>query len=150
MSLPEPGNRIMRRNILRLIVPTTLIAAVPLLAEPTPSADRTPSKNANSKKAPAKIDAVPKSVPAAPLVEGWNYVKGEWIHSDGYKYVNGKVTPTGTQTYKRPPKPPSKALLNSVKIKTTPTPAPGSAAEKAAEKERNLRPIPASQTGTRL
>ncbi len=28
-------------------------------------------------------------------MEGWNYVKGEWIHSDGYKYVNGQVIRTG-------------------------------------------------------
>lgn len=146
ISLREPGNRIMRRNGLRLIVLTTLVAAVSLYAEPTPSADRTPSKNAKSQKPPAKTNAAPKSVPSPPLVEGWNYVKGEWIHSDGYKYVNGKVTRVGAQTHKRPPKPPAKALLNSVKTKPTPTPVPGS----AAEKERNLRPLPASQTGTRL
>ena len=129
----------MTRNILSLIVLTTLAAAVSLNAEPTPSAERTSSKNAAS-----------KIVPAPPLAEGWSYVKGEWIHSDGYKYVNGQVIRTGAQTHKRPPKPPSKALLNSVKIKPTPTPVPGSAAAKAAERERNLRPRPASQTGTHL
>jgi hypothetical protein len=88
-------------------------------------------------------------VPAAPLPEGWNYIKGEWIHSDGYKYVNGQVIRTTAQTHKRPPKPPSKALLNSVKTKPAPTPA-DSAAAKAAERERNLRTRPASQTGTHL
>lgn len=140
----------MRRNGLRLIVLTTLVAAVSLHAEPTPSPDRTPSKNAKSQKPTVKINAASKRVPTSPLVEGWNYVKGEWIHSDGYKYLNGKIIRTGTQIHKRPPKPPSKALLNSVKTKPAPTPVPGSAAEKAAEKERNLRPTPASQTGTRL
>jgi hypothetical protein len=99
---------------------------------------------------PAKTNAAPKSVPSSPLGEGWNYVKGEWIHSDGYKYVNGQVTRTGAQTHKRPPKSPAKALLDSVKIKPPPTPVPGSAAAKAAERERNLRPRPASQTGTHL
>jgi hypothetical protein len=146
----EQRNRIITRNILCLIVLTTLVAAVSLHAEPTPSADRTPSKNAKSQKPPAKTNAAPKSVPSPPLVEGWNYVKGEWIHSDGYKYVNGQVIRTGAQTHKRPPKPPAKALLNSVKIKPTPTPVPNSAAAKAAERERNLRPRPASQTGTHL
>ena len=143
----------MTRNILCLIVLTTLAAAVSLHAEPTPSADRTPSKNANkvaSQKPQAKTNAAPKIVPASPLMEGWNYVKGEWIHSDGYKYVNGQVIRTGAQTHKRPPKPPSKALLNSVKIKPTPTPDPNSAAAKAAERERNLRPRPAPQTGSHL
>jgi hypothetical protein len=147
---PEAGNGIMTRNILRFTVLTTLVAAVSLHAEPTPSADRPPSKNAKSRTPPAKTNAAPNSVPSSPLAEGWNYVKGEWIHSDGYKYVNGKVTRTGSQTHKRPPKPPAKALLNSVKVKPAPTPVPGSAAEKAAEIERNKRPRPAPQTGTHM
>lgn len=129
---------------------TNLVAAVSLLADPTPSAERTPSKNAKSQKRAAKTNAYPKSVPSSPLVEGWNYVNGEWIHSDGYKYVNGNVIRTGAQTYRRPPRPPAKALLNSVKVKPEPTPVPGSAAAKAAEIERNKRPRPAPQTGTNL
>lgn len=133
----------MRRNIPGLLVLTTLAGAVSLYAEPTPSADRTPRKN-------AKTIVVPKSVPSPPLAEGWNYFRGEWIHSDGYKYVNGHVTRAGAQTHKRPPKPPSKALLNSVRIKPTPAPDPNSPAAKAAEKERNLQARPASQTGTHL
>lgn len=139
----------MRRTILRLIVLTNLVAAISLLAEPAPSAERTPSKNAKSQKPAAKTNA-PKSVPSSPLVEGWNYVNGEWIHSDGYKYVNGNVIRTGTLTYRRPPRPPAKALLNSVKVKPGSTPVPGSAAAKAAEIERNKRPRPAPQTGTHL
>jgi hypothetical protein len=126
----------MRRNILSLILLTIVAAALSMCADPTPSADGTSSRN-----------AVPQMVPA-PLAEGWNYVKGEWIHADGYKYVNGQVVRTGAQTHKRPPKPPSKALLNFVK--PTPTPDPNSAAAKAAERERNLRPRPAPQTGTNL
>ena len=135
----------MKRNILSLIVLTSLAAAISLKAEPAARADRVTSKSQKSQtKAAAKI------VPETPLAEGWNYVKGEWIHSDGYKYVNGQVIRTGTQTHKRPPKPPTKALLNSVKPKSTPTPAPNSAAAKAGERERNLTPRPASQTGTHL
>ena len=140
----------MTRKILSLIALTTLAGTLSLNADPTPSADSTSSKNANkveSEKPQAKTNAAPKM---APLAEGWSYVKGEWIHADGYKYVNGQVIRTGTQTHKRPPKPPTKALLNSVKPKSTPTPAPNSAAAKAAERERNLRQQPASQTGTHL
>jgi hypothetical protein len=111
----------MTRNILSLILLTTLAAAVPLNAEPTPSAERTPSRK-----------AVVKVVPA-PSAEGWSYLKGEWIHSDGYKYVKGQVIRTGAQTHKSPPKPPSKALLDSVKTKPTPSPNPNSTAAKAAE-----------------
>ena len=142
----------MTRNILLLILLATLAAPVSLNAEPTPSADlssRKSSRKAESEKLSAKLNPTPKVVPA-PLAEGWNYVKGEWIHSDGYKYVKGQVIRTGTQTHKSPPKPPSKALLDSVKAKPTPTPDPNSAAAKAAERERNLRPRPASQTGTHL
>ncbi|HEV2841111.1 MAG TPA: hypothetical protein VGW39_07305 [Chthoniobacterales bacterium] len=143
----------MTRNILSLIMLTTLAAAVSLHAEPTPSADRTTSKKANkvaSQEPQPKTNAAPRVVPAPPLMEGWNHVKGEWIHSDGYKYVNSQVVRTGAQTHKRPPKPPSKSLLNSVKIKPTPTPDPNSAAAKAAERARNLRPRPAPQTGSHL
>jgi hypothetical protein len=128
----------MTRNILSLILLTTLAAAVSINAEPTPGAERTPSRKAVSKVVPA------------PFAEGWNYVKGEWIHSDGYKYVKDQVIRIGAQTHKKPPKPPSKALLNSVKTKPTPSPDPNSAAAKAAERARNLRPRPASQTGTNL
>ena len=139
----------MKRNILSVIVLTTFAAAISLNAEPKPSSDRTSSKTA-SQKTQAKTNASSKITPEAPLVEGWNYVKGEWIHSDGYKYVNGQVIRTGTQTHKRPPKPPTKALLNSVKPKSTPTPAPNTAASKEAEKQKNLNQRPASQTGTHL
>lgn len=122
---------------------TSFMAALSLHAEPTPSASPASSKQTKTKSAP-------KIVPAAPLLQGWNYVKGEWIHSDGYKYVNGQVIRTNAQTHKPPPKPPSKALLNSVKTKPAPTPPRDSAAAKAAEKERNMSTRPASQTGTHL
>jgi hypothetical protein len=128
----------MIRNILSFILLTVFSAAVSMNAEPTPRPDSASSRN-----------AVTKTV-SAPLAEGWTYVKGEWIHSDGYKYVKGQVIRTGAQTHKRPPKPPSNSLLNSVKTKPTTSPDPNSAAAKAAEKERNLRPRPAPQTGTHL
>jgi hypothetical protein len=140
----------MTRNILSLIVLTTLAAGVSLNGEPPPSAERSSSKNANKVESPQVKTNAPKIVPAPPLAEGWNYVKGEWIHVDGYKYVKGQVIRTGAQTHKRPPKPPSKALLNSVKTRPAPSPDPNSAAAKAAEKERNLTPRPAPQTGTHL
>jgi len=127
-----------------LIVLTVVAATVSLNAEPAPSTKQT------SVKSRKKSSATLKVAPATPLVEGWNNVNGEWIHSDGYKYINGQVVRTGTQTHKLPPKPPSKTLLKSVKPKPAPTPAPNSAAAKAAEKERNLRQQPASQTGTHL
>jgi hypothetical protein len=141
----------MIRNNKVFILLTTLTTALSLHAEPSPSADSASSKKAdNSQTSQSRTNALPKSVSAPVSGEGWNFVKGELILSDGYKYVNGQVIRTGANTHKRPPKPPSKSLLNSVKSKPTPTPDPNSAAAKAAEKERNLRPRPASQTGTHL
>jgi hypothetical protein len=128
----------MTRNILFLIVLASLAMPVSLRAEPTPSPNRTSQKNAK------------KTQTEKPPSEGWTYVRGEWVHPDGYKYVKGQVVRVGGQTHKSPPKPPSKALLDSVKARPTPTPDPNSPAAKAAEKERNLRQRPASQTGTHL
>jgi hypothetical protein len=134
------GNRIMTRSILSLIVLGTFAAGDSLNADPTPKPERTQ----------AKTDAASKTQPPPRLAEGWNHVRGEWIHSDGYKYVKGQVVRTGARTNKKPPKPPSKALLDSVKSRPAPSPDPNSAAAKAAERERNLRPRPAPQTGSHL
>ncbi len=128
----------MTRTILSLILLATVAAPASLTAEPTPVTNKPPQKNAAPKVAPATSGEV------------WSYVKGEWVHPDGYKYVKGQVIRIGAQTHKSPPKPPSKALLDSVKAKPTPVPDPNSAAAKAAEKERNLQPRPAPQTGTHL
>jgi hypothetical protein len=94
-----------------------------------------------------------KVAPATALPLGWSIVNGEWVHSDGYKYVNGQVVRTGSQTHKTPPKPPSKAQLKAVaeRNKPAPTPPPNTAAAKAAEVQRNKMPSrPASQTGSHL
>ena len=143
----------MIRNILVLLVFTSLAPTVSLKAEPTREsrakrASHKSIKKNESEKQSSKTHSALKVLPAAPLAEGWNKVNGEWIHSDGYTYVNGKVIRTGSQTHGRPPKPPEKSLLDSVK-KGPMSPA-DSAAAKAAEKERNLRPKPAPQTGTNL
>src|SRR5437763_16452495 len=90
----EKRNRIMTRNILSRIVLVTIAAAVSLNADPTPSADRTSNK-VESQKPPAKTKVVPKIVPTPPSAEGWSYVKGEWIHVDGYRYERGQVIRTG-------------------------------------------------------
>ena len=84
------------------------------------------------------------------------YVNGEWVHPDGYKFVNNKVLRTTAKSGKASsPKPPGKlALENPTRLtprnKST-TPDSATAAEKAAEQRRkNLEPRPAPQTGTNL
>ena len=87
------------------------------------------------------------------------YVKGEWVHPDGYKFVNNKVIRTTAKAGKRSPQPPGKlALENPTQLMpSTKASAPPpkndakTAADKAAEERRkNMEPRPASQTGTHL
>lgn len=96
-----------------------------------------------------KSRQVLKVAPAAALKEGWSLVNGVWTHSDGYQFVKGQVMRVGTQTHKKPPKPPTKAEMDGAMKKPAPT-AVDPAAAKAADRERNLRQVPASQTGTHL
>ena len=95
--------------------------------------------------------------PRARVIEsanGWMYVKGEWLHPEGYKFVNNKVLRTTAKTGKAFPKPPGKLALENPTI-LTPSSKPRddakTAAEKAAETRRkNLTPTAAPQTGTHL
>jgi hypothetical protein len=96
-----------------------------------------------------KTNATSQVAPATPLASGWTLNNGVWIHSDGYKFVNGSVIRTGIQTHKPPPKPPTQTQLDAAKKKTAPS-AADAAPSKAAERERNLAPRPAPQTGTHL
>ena len=111
------------------------------------SAEAAPRKKKSSRK--AKEEAV--IAPAKPLPEGWSLVDGVWMHSDGYKFVKGQLFRTGTHTHKRPPNPPTQAEMNAAtNQKRPPQSAAEIAAAKAAERERNLRPRPAPQTGSNL
>lgn len=83
------------------------------------------------------------------------YVSGEWVHPDGYKFVNNKVLRTIAKAGKTFPNPPGKlALDNPTKLTPGLKSAPKedqTPAEKAAEARRkNLTPAPAPQTGTHL
>jgi hypothetical protein len=127
----------MIRTILSIAVLTSFVTT-------TLQAER-PSKKEITKQS----KTAPKIAPAPALKEGWSLVKGVWTHSDGYQFVKGQVLRVGTQTHKKPPKPPTKAEMDAAMKK----PAPKSvdpATAKAAEREKNLRQIPAPQTGTHL
>jgi hypothetical protein len=140
----------MKRNLLFLLVFTSF--AIALQASPTPT--RSPKRSASkSEKKSGGQKAVPEEI--ALSANGWSYVKGEWAHPDGYKYVRGQVLRTTARAGRAFPKPPGKlALENAQKLTPKATPAPDSAktaAEKAAETRRkNLEPRPAPQTGTHL
>jgi hypothetical protein len=117
---------------------------------PTPASRSTALLNQNESANAQSKDKSRKDASLQTMPRGWHLVNGQWIHSDGYKYADGRVIAIGSQPHARAPKPPSKDLLESVKSKPSPTPDPKSAAAKAAEKERNLQARPASQTGSHL
>jgi hypothetical protein len=130
----------MLKKIISLVVFFGFIASLALHAEPTPQ----PQSSKKIKKGPVvKID------PVKPLPLGWSLVNGVWMHSDGYKFEKGQMIRIGTQTHKKPPKPPTKAEMDAARKNKRPAPADPAAA-KAAQRERNLTPRPAPQTGTQL
>jgi hypothetical protein len=103
----------------------------------------------NKKSSSKKNAQTTTSETVAPLSAGWSYSNGVWTHADGYKLVNGKVVRSGIQTHKKAPNPPTKAEMDAVLKKPKgPKTAAEIAAEKAAERERNLAPRPAPQTGS--
>ena len=133
----------MIRTILSIAVLTSFTGAAALKADPA----RAP-KSSSSKNKKETRSVVPKLVPAVPLKPGWSLVNRVWMHSDGYKFVNGEVIRVGNQTHKKPPKPPTKRELDTAT--KNPATKTDPAAAKGTERERNLRQIPASQTGTHL
>lgn len=135
----------MIRTILSLALLTSFAATAALKAEPTPS-NRSSSRK---KKRSSKI--IPKIEPATPLASGWSYTNGVWTHVDGYKLVNGQVVRMGIQTHKKAPPPPTKAEMDAAMKKKPAAKTPAEiVAEKAAQRERNLTPRPAPQTGSHL
>ena len=101
-------------------------------------------------------DANPTRAQLTESANGWMYVNGEWVHPDGYKFVNHNVLRTTAKTGKAFPKPPGKLALDNAPKLTPRTKSSAfddakTAAEKAADMRRkNLTPRPASQTGTHL
>ena len=129
----------MIRTILSFAVLASLIATPALKADPASQKKKSSSKT------------LPKIEPATPLASGWSYSNGLWTHVDGYKLVKGQVVRSGVQTHKKAPPPPTKAEMDAVMKKKPATKTPAEiAAEKSAQRERNLAPRPASQTGTHL
>lgn len=131
--------------MIRTILSVAILAA---LAIATVQAEPPSKKNSSSKKTET---TTPKVAPATPLASGWSYTNGVWTHVDGYKLVNGKVVRSGVQTHKKAPPPPTKAEMDAaMKKKPATKTAAELAAEKEAQRQRNLSPRPASQTGTHL
>jgi len=136
----------MKRTLFLLLAFTTFTIALQAAPTPTPDPKRTSNKSA---KAAAPQETLAQSA------NGWVYVKGEWVHPEGYKYVNGKILRTTARPGKAIPRPPGKlALENAAKL--TPKTAPAqevakTEAERKAEiKRKNLETRPAPQTGSHM
>ena len=127
----------MIRTILSFALLTSFVATA-ALAQSSPSKTRKHSNTA------------PKIVPAAPLKPGWSLVNGVWTHSEGYQFVKGQVVRVGTQTHQKPPAPPTKAEMDAAMKKPSAKTPAQIAKDKEAERQRNLAPRPAPQTGTHL
>ena len=138
----------MKRRLFLFLALATFASTLP--AAPTPTRPKRASSKTEKTGGPQAV-----SNDLAQSANGWVYVKGEWVHPEGYKFVNGKVLRTTARLGKAIPKPPGKLALENPE-KLTPTAAPvldsasKTAADKAAERARNLSTRPASQTGTHL
>ena len=149
------NNQMMFKTILSFAVLLIFSTTNAICAEPV-STGKTTKKAVRARAAAEKRSpAATKLQATVALPEGWSNVNGEWVHSDGYKFVNGQILRTGTQTHKKPPKPPTKAEMEAALRKNTrpQTPAESAAAQNAAkeaQRKRNLVPRPAPQTGTHM
>ena len=133
----------MLKKTIALLILSSFIGGAALSAEPASKKKKSNSKN--------KKETAAVLTPVKPLPEGWSLVNGVWMHSDGYKFVQGQMIRVGSHTHKRPPSPPTKAQMDAAtKRNRPPQTAAEIAAAKAAERERNLRPRPAPQTGSNL
>jgi hypothetical protein len=132
----------MIRKIFFLLVLTSFGLTITLPAEPTPAPKSKKVRRTNTE---------PKATPAPTLASGWSYANGTWTHVDGYKLVRGRVVRIGIQTHKKVPPPPTSAEMDAaMNKKSTPKTPADAATSKAADRDRNLAPRPASQTGTHL
>jgi hypothetical protein len=138
-----------------VIIVSVALTETVLKAEPPVKRER----KSNSIESARTTKPEPSQARLIESANGWIYVKGEWMHPDGYKFANNKILRTTAKAGKAFPKPPGKlALENPTKLMPRnksadrrSSPEAQTAAEKAAEARRkNLTPTPASQTGTHL
>lgn len=134
----------MKRNLFFLLALTSFALAL----HPSAATAKSPKRNSSKSE---------KTVTSNEVVQdahGWSFVKGEWIHPNGYKYVKGQVLRTTAKIGQPAPEPPGKLALENPEKLTLKAPAPQNtrtAAETAAEtKQRNMSVRPASQTGSHL
>jgi hypothetical protein len=134
----------MKRNLFFLLALTSFAIAL----HPSAASAKSPKRTSS------KTEKTVTSTEVAQAAHGWSYVKGEWIHPNGYKYVKGQVLRTTAKIGQPAPEPPGKLALEHPEKLTLKAPAPQNAktaAETAADiKRKNLETRPAPQTGSHL
>jgi hypothetical protein len=135
----------MKRNVLFLAAFTSFA----IVLHPSATSAKSPKRTSS------KSEKTATSAEVVQAAHGWSYVKGEWVHPNGYKYVRGQVLRTTARIGQPAPEPPGKlALENPQKLTPTTNPAPANAktaAETAAEiKRKNMEVRPAPQTGSHM
>jgi hypothetical protein len=142
----------MLRSIFAVVIAGVLAVPAAVKADPSPTPGSTsvrPNRK-DTKVATLASSKTATTVPSPSASGKWSLLNGVWTHSDGYKFVGGQVVRVGSQTHKRPPNPPTKAEMDAAMKKVAPKTPADAAAAKAAERERNLTPHPAPQTGSHL
>jgi len=143
------------KRLLFLLLSLTTIACI-ASASPTPSPDAKVTSSLSEKKAGTQVS--PKDLLQS--ANGWNYVKGEWVHPWGFKIANGRIQRTTARAGIQPPAPPGKLALQNPQM-LTPSSVPAlenankaatdkAANDKNADRARNSAPRPNPQTGSHL
>lgn len=114
-----------------------------------------PAKSKTSSKHEKKAGTQSVSKDLVQSANGWSYVKGEWVHPDGYKLASGRIVRTTARPGQPVPKPPGKlALENPQKLALAAAPVVDNTSnapvDKATERARNIAPKPAPQTGSHI
>ena len=131
----------------RIVIFFVALTSFTIVLHPSAASAKSPKQTSS------KTEKAVTSADVTQAAHGWTYVKGEWIHPNGYKFVKGKVLRTTARIGQPAPEPPGKlALENPEKLVTkAPAPVTKTAAETAAEaKRKNLEVRPAPQTGSHL
>jgi hypothetical protein len=134
----------MKRSLFFLLA----LASFAIALHPSSASAKSPKRNSS------KNDKAVTSTDVVQDAHGWSYVKGEWVHPNGYKFVKGQVLRTTARIGQPAPEPPGKLALENPQKLTAVTPAPQKtkteAETKAEIKAKNMQVRPTSQTGSHL
>jgi hypothetical protein len=135
---------LMKRTLLFLVAFTSFA----IVLHPSATSAKSPKRNSS------KSEKTATSAEVVQAAHGWSYVKGEWVHPNGYKYVKGQVLRTTARIGQPAPEAPGKLALENPEKLTPKAPVPQNTktpTETAAEiRRKNMEVRPAPQTGSHM